>query len=144
MAIPLLNYKQISLMKRMLSTVGIDVRSKKIDLGVLHGRPMSEKGLIDTALELVEKLQGDEGVEEKTLIEEMMKTGKYRTREEAYKVLNTLLRNGQVYEVKPGKYSKRVDHAHNIQKNKRRPEKRNEDKNIQAAEGRFPSIERRQ
>lgn len=98
--------RAISLMKRMLSTVGIDVRSKKIDLGVLHGRPMSEKGLIDTALELIEKLQGDEGVEESVLIEEMMKTGKYKTRDEAYKVLNTLRRNGQIYEVKPGRYSK--------------------------------------
>ncbi len=98
--------RAISLMKRMLSTVGIDVRSKKIDLGVLHGRPMSEKGLIDTALELIERLQGDEGVEESVLIEEMMKTGKYKTRDEAYKVLNTLRRNGQIYEVKPGRYSK--------------------------------------
>lgn len=98
--------RAISLMKKMLSSVGIDVRSGKTDVGVFYGKPMSEKGLIDTALELIEKLQGEEGVEESVLIEEMMKTGKYKTRDEAYKVLNTLRRYGQIYEVKPGRYSK--------------------------------------
>ena len=99
--------RAISLMKRMLETVGVDVRSKRIDIGVLQGRPISEKGMMETALEIIDKLQGAEGepVEEKKLIEELIKTGKF-TREDAYKIINILLRNGQIYEVRRGFYSR--------------------------------------
>ena len=99
----------ISLMKRMLETAGVDVRSRKIDIGVFHGRPMSEKNLMEVTLEVIGRLQGPkkEPVEERKIIEEVVKTGRFKE-EEVYRMLRTLLRNGQIYEVKSGYYNKTV------------------------------------
>jgi replicative DNA helicase Mcm len=99
--------RAISLMRRMLETVGVDVKTGKIDLGVLHGKPLSERTLLETALDIFKSLEGPQKnpVEGKAFIDELVKTKKF-TQEDAQKMLQTLNRSGQIYEVKPGFYRK--------------------------------------
>ncbi len=95
----------ISLMKRMFETVGIDVRTGKVDLGVLHGKPASEKSMLELAISVFRSLEGPKKnlVEGKKFVEELVKTGKF-TRERARMMLYNLNRSGLIYEVKPGFY----------------------------------------
>ncbi|MEM2751391.1 MAG: ATPase, partial [Nitrososphaerales archaeon] len=99
--------RAIALMRKMLETVGVDVRTGKIDLGVIHGKPLSERSLLETAIDVFKSLEGPEKnpVEGKRFIEELVKTKKF-TQEEAQRMLQTLNRSGQIYEVKPGFYRK--------------------------------------
>jgi replicative DNA helicase Mcm len=95
----------INLMERMLQTVAVDVRTKKVDIGVLYDRPLSERGLRETALEVFKKLSGDnkDPVEDKKFYEEMEKEGKFK-HEEAVKVFQDMYRSGMIYEVRPHFY----------------------------------------
>ncbi|MDP8023119.1 MAG: minichromosome maintenance protein MCM [Nitrososphaeria archaeon] len=98
--------RAIALVKNMLETVGLDVRSKKIDIGgILQGKPASERNKLQIALETIKKLCGpnNEPVDEKTLIEELVKTGKF-TDEDAVRIIMVMLRNGQIYEKAWRKY----------------------------------------
>lgn len=99
--------RAISLMRRMLETVGVDVKTGKIDLGVLIGRPLSERTLLETALDIFKTLEGPQKnpVEGRAFIDELVKTKKF-TQEDAQRMLQTLNRSGQIYEVKPGFYRK--------------------------------------
>jgi len=99
--------RAISLMRRMLETVGVDVKTGKIDLGVLHGRPLSERTLLETALDIFKTLEGPQKnpVEGRAFIDELVRTKKF-TQEDAQRMLQTLNRSGQIYEVKPGFYRK--------------------------------------
>jgi replicative DNA helicase Mcm len=99
--------KAISLFKRMLEAVGIDVRTGRTDLGVLHGKPLSERNLLATAIDVFKSLEGPtrEPVEERRFIEELVKTGKF-DEERAKRMLRTLQNSGVIYEVKPGYYRK--------------------------------------
>jgi replicative DNA helicase Mcm len=97
----------ISLMRRMLETVGVDVRTGRIDLGVLHGKPLSDRTLLETALDVFKSLEGPskKAVEAKVFIEELVKTEKF-SREEAQRIIQSLNRMGQIYEVSPGFFKK--------------------------------------
>lgn len=99
--------RAISLVRRMLETVGVDVRTGKIDLGVLHGRPLSERTLLETALDLFRSLEGDKKnpVEGRAFVDELVKTKRF-TADEAQRMLQMLNRSGQIYEVRPGFYRK--------------------------------------
>ncbi|MCX8191225.1 MAG: minichromosome maintenance protein MCM, partial [Nitrososphaerales archaeon] len=99
--------RAIALMRKMLETVGVDVRTGKVDLGVIHGKPLSERSLLETAIDIFKSLEGPEKnpVEGKKFIEELVKTKKF-TQEEAQRMLQILNRSGQIYEVKPGFYRK--------------------------------------
>lgn len=99
--------RAVSLVRRMLETVGVDVKTGKIDLGVLHARPLSEKTLLITALEIFKGLEGPakNPVEGRIFVNELVKTNKF-TQEEAQRMLQTLNRSGQIYEVRPGFYRK--------------------------------------
>ena len=101
--------RAISLMERMLSTVSVDVKTGRVDLGVLHGRPLSERTLLETALDVFKSLTGPEQkpVDGKVFIEELIKTGKFK-REDAERMLQILHRSGQIYEVRPGFFRKVV------------------------------------
>jgi len=76
-------------------------------LGVIYGRPLSEKDLLVTALETFKALEGERKnpVDGKVFVEELVKTKKF-TEDEARRMLNMLNRTGQIYEVKPGQYRK--------------------------------------
>ncbi|MCP8309130.1 MAG: minichromosome maintenance protein MCM, partial [archaeon] len=89
--------RAISLMRRMLETVGVDVKTGKIDLGVLHGRPLSERTLLETALDIFKTLEGPQKnpVEGRAFIDELVKTKKF-TQEDAQRMLQTLNRSGQI------------------------------------------------
>ncbi|MDG6939322.1 MAG: minichromosome maintenance protein MCM [Nitrososphaerota archaeon] len=97
----------ISIMRRMLGTVGIDVKTGKIDIGVIQGRPSSERTLIELAMEVFKGLQGPERtpVQVKDFVDSLEKTGKFN-REEARKMVNMLYKLGQIYEIKPDLYSR--------------------------------------
>jgi replicative DNA helicase Mcm len=95
----------INLMERMLQTVAVDVRTKKVDVGVLYDRPLSERGLRETALEVFKRLSGEarEPVEDKKFYEEMEKDGKF-THDQVVKVFQDMYRSGMIYEVRPHFY----------------------------------------
>ena len=103
--------RAVTLMRRMLETVAVDQNSdtKQVDVGVLYGKPLSERNLLETALETFKKLEGSgaskQAVEDKVFIEELQKTGKFKA-DEADKMLKTLYRSGQIYETKPHFYRK--------------------------------------
>lgn len=91
----------INLMDRMLKTVAIDQKTKKVDLGVLYNRPVSEKGLRDTAFEAFKKLTGEsrQPVKDEDFYNEMTSSGKF-TREDAEKILREMWTHGMIYETK--------------------------------------------
>ncbi|MBI2184777.1 MAG: minichromosome maintenance protein MCM [Thaumarchaeota archaeon] len=97
----------IGLMRRMLETVGVDVKSGKVDMGVFHGKPLSERNLLETALDIFKTLEGAQKnpVDGKVFVQELVKTGRF-TEEDAKRMLNSLYRSGQIYEVKTGFYRK--------------------------------------
>jgi replicative DNA helicase Mcm len=99
--------RAVSLIKRMYETVGVDVKTGQVDLGVLHGKPLSERNLLELALDIFKSLEGPEKkpVEGNRFVEELMGTGKMNN-DEAKKMLQTLNRSGAIYEVKPGSYRK--------------------------------------
>ncbi len=101
--------RAVGLMRRMLETVAVDQNTggKQVDVGVLYGKPLSERNQLETALETFKKLEGPgpskQPVEDKAFLEELEKTGKFN-KEEADKMLKTLYRSGQIYEIKPHFY----------------------------------------
>jgi replicative DNA helicase Mcm len=98
----------VTLMRRMLeSPVATDTKTGRVDLGVIYGRPLSEKDQLVTALETFKALEGarKNPVDGKVFVEELVKTKKF-TEDEARRMLNMLNRTGQIYEVKPGQYRK--------------------------------------
>jgi replicative DNA helicase Mcm len=99
--------RAIYLVTHMLHTVGVDVRTGKVDLGVLHGVPQSERGKIQMFFDVFNALSGAEKnpVEGKQLIEELVKSGKF-TEEEAKAFITRANRNGTIYEVKSGFYKR--------------------------------------
>jgi len=99
--------RAIYLFNNMLHTVGVDVRTGKVDLGVLHGMPQSERSKMQLFFDIFNALSGAEKnpVDEKALINELTKTGKF-TEEEAKTFITKANRNGTIYEVKSGFYKR--------------------------------------
>ncbi len=99
--------RAIYLFNNMLHTVGVDVRTGKVDLGVLHGMPQSERSKLQLFFDVFNALSGTEKnpVEEKALITELVKSGKF-TEEEAKTFITKANRNGTIYEVKSGFYKR--------------------------------------
>ncbi|MGA1974541.1 MAG: minichromosome maintenance protein MCM [Conexivisphaerales archaeon] len=97
----------INLMRKMLESVGIDVKTGKVDLGVLQGRPASERTVLEKAMDVFRQLHGPDKkpVEAKAFVDELVKTGDFSS-EEAKRVITTLYKLGQIYEIRSGYYSK--------------------------------------
>ena len=91
----------VNLVERMLNTVAVDQATKKVDVGVLYNKPVSEKGLREASLEVFKRLSGDskQPVEDKAFYEEMEKTGKF-SREQAEKVFQDMWKSGVIFEVR--------------------------------------------
>ena len=91
----------------MLNTVGIDVKTGKVDLGVLHGMPQSERSKRQLFFDVFKALSGaeEEAVEEDKLVEELVKTGRF-DENEAKALINKLKNEGIIYETKPGYYKR--------------------------------------
>jgi len=99
--------RAIYLIQNMLEDAGVDVKTGKVDLGVLHGRPRSEISKMQAFMDTLKSLQGDlKGpVEEKLLVKELAKTGKF-TEDEAYGYIRKLVRESAIYEPKSGYLSR--------------------------------------
>jgi replicative DNA helicase Mcm len=100
--------RAINLVERMLQTVAIDQTTKKVDIGVLYDRPISEKGLRETALEVFKKLSGEskQPVEDKAFYTEMEKSASKFTRDQVEKVFQDMWKSGVIYESKPHFFKK--------------------------------------
>jgi replicative DNA helicase Mcm len=97
----------VNLIDRMLKTVAIDQSTKKVDVGVLYNKPISEKGLREAALEVFKRLSGEskQPVEDRAFFEEIEKSGKF-TREQAEKVFQDMWKSGVIYEVRAHHFKK--------------------------------------
>jgi replicative DNA helicase Mcm len=99
--------RAIYLVDQMMRTAGVDVNTGKTDLGVLYGKPQSVVSKEKTFMEVFRGLTGAENndVEDKALVDELMKTGKF-TDEEARKYVQKFNREGQIFERRPGFWAK--------------------------------------
>jgi replicative DNA helicase Mcm len=99
--------RAIYLVDQMMRTAGVDVNTGKTDLGVLYGKPQSVVSKEKTFMELFRGLTGAENndVEDKALVDELVKTGKFSD-EEARKYIQKFNREGQIFERRPGFWAK--------------------------------------
>jgi replicative DNA helicase Mcm (EC 3.6.1.-) len=99
--------RAIHIFNVMLNKVGIDVKTGKVDLGVLHGMPQSERSKMKLFLDIFNALSGKDQnpVEEQALITELVKTGKF-TEDDAKEWIRKALSNGMIYEVRQGFYKR--------------------------------------
>ncbi|MDG6905417.1 MAG: hypothetical protein JRN20_06520 [Nitrososphaerota archaeon] len=74
---------------------------------MMVGKPLSTKGLRETALEVFKKLGGESRqlVENRAFCDEMEKTGKF-SREEVEKAFQDMWKSGVIYEIRPGFFKK--------------------------------------
>jgi replicative DNA helicase Mcm len=100
--------RAIYLVEQMLRTAGVDVNTGKMDVGVLYGKPQSEVSKSKTLMDVFKGLSGSENndVDEKALIDELVKTGKFTDENDARKYFENAKREGQVYERRPGFWAK--------------------------------------
>jgi replicative DNA helicase Mcm len=98
--------RAIYLLQDMFEKAGIDVNTGKVDLGVLQGRPRSEVSKMQLFMDVMKSLEGEHKspVDEKQLVEELVKTGKYND-EEAKNFIRKMARDSSIYESKPGHYN---------------------------------------
>lgn len=99
--------RAIYLVQAMLQDVGVDVNTGKVDMGVLQGKPRSEMGKLQLFMDILKSLEGTpkEPVEEKRLVEELLKSTKF-DEEEARKYVAKLQRDGVIYESRSGHYNR--------------------------------------
>jgi replicative DNA helicase Mcm len=99
--------RAIYLVDQMMRTAGVDVNTGKTDFGVLYGKPQSVVSKEKTFMELFRGLTGAENndVEDKVLVDELVKTGKFSD-EEARKYIQKFNREGQIFERRPGFWAK--------------------------------------
>jgi replicative DNA helicase Mcm len=100
--------RAIYLVEQMLRTAGVDVNTGKMDVGVLYGKPQSETSKSKMFMDVFKGLSGSENndVEEKALIDELAKTGKFADENDAKKYFEKAKREGQIYERRPGFWAK--------------------------------------
>jgi len=98
--------RAIDLLQNMFEDAGIDVNTGKVDLGVLQGKPRSEVSKMQSFMGILKTLEGEpkKPVEEKQLIEELVKTEKF-TEDEARNIVRKMVRDAAIYESKPGHYN---------------------------------------
>ena len=99
--------RAVFLMESMLHETGIDVNTGKVDLGVLQGRPRSEISRIQTFMDILKDLEGEQKtpVEEQQFIDHLVKSEKF-DEEGAKNYLRKMIRENTIYESKPGYYNR--------------------------------------
>jgi replicative DNA helicase Mcm len=100
--------RAIYLVEQMLRTAGVDVNTGRMDVGVLYGKPQSETSKSKTFMDVFKGLSGNDNndVEEKALMDELVKSGKFSDENDAKKYFEKAKREGQVYERRPGFWAK--------------------------------------
>ena len=96
--------RAIFLFNKMLENSGIDVNTGKVDIGVLQGRPRSEISKMDAFVEAIRALEGTnkEPVPEQELVDEIIKTEKFRDEDEVRRFIQKMQQGAVIYEPKPG------------------------------------------
>jgi replicative DNA helicase Mcm len=97
----------IALMNRMVEDVLTDTETKtKGDFGVLMGQGVGERGKLSTSMEIFRTLEGPEKkpVELKIFRDELNKSGRFKTEDEIDKMIQRLIKEGIIWENKPGFY----------------------------------------
>ncbi len=99
--------RAIYLVQTMLQDVGVDVNTGEVDMGVIHGKPRSEMGKLQIFMDILKSLEGSpkEPVEEKALVDELIKSTKF-DEDEARKYVSKLQRDGVIYESRSGHYNR--------------------------------------
>ncbi len=91
-----------ALMNRMVEDVLTDATTKKTDFGIQLGKPAGETRNLRAAMEILKSLEGTEKrpVERRAFKEELIRS-KFLD-EDAERMIRTMVREGMVYESKPG------------------------------------------
>ena len=99
--------RAIYLFNKMLENSGVDVNTGKVDIGVLQGRPRSEVSKLGTFMETIRLLEGDEkkNVPEQDLIDELIKSEKFKSEDEIKRFIQKLIHEAAIYESTPGHYN---------------------------------------
>ncbi len=98
--------KAISVLELMFKSSGVDVNTGKVDLGVLQGRPKSEKDKIALFQDIMKGLAATygRGATEREIIEKMADSGKWDD-VSAKEFIKRSLRESMIYESSPGRYN---------------------------------------
>lgn len=99
--------RAIYLFNQMLNTVGVDVKTGKVDLGVLHGMPQSERSKRQLFFDIFKALSGpeNESVSRERLVEELVKSSRFSD-DEANDLIDRMNREGVIYETRVGYYKR--------------------------------------
>jgi len=98
----------IALMNRMVEDVLTDTETKtKADFGILLGQPVGERNKMSTSMEIFRTMEGPEKnkpVELKLFRDELLKSGRFKADDEVDKMIQRLIKEGIIWENKPGFY----------------------------------------
>jgi replicative DNA helicase Mcm len=97
----------IALMNRMVEDVLTDTETKtKADFGILLGQSAGERGKLSTSMEIFRTMEGPEKkpVELKLFRDELLKSGRFKADDEVDKMIQKLIKEGIIWENKPGFY----------------------------------------
>jgi len=95
----------INIMKRSLQEVGIDLETKKLDIDVIMtGKPKSLRDKLQLVVDAIGRLDEGDGVSEEDLIRELEPEG--ISEPDIRRLLGILLRDGMIFEVRPGRFRK--------------------------------------
>jgi len=93
----------ITIMKRSLEEVGIDLSSYKIDIDlIMTGKPKSMRDKLHIVLSTLMEMEKETGIVEKTALLEELEMKYKISRGEAERLIGQLLREGTVYEPREG------------------------------------------
>jgi replicative DNA helicase Mcm len=93
----------ITIMKRSLEEVGIDLSSYKYDIDlIMTGKPKSVRDKLQTILSTLMAMEKETGVVEKTALLNELETKYQISRGEAERLIGQLLREGTIYEPREG------------------------------------------
>jgi replicative DNA helicase Mcm len=97
----------ITLMKRSLEEVGIDMSSYKVDIDIIMtGRPKSVRDKLQIVLSAVIEMEKETGTVEKDSFVTMLETKHKLSRSEIERMIGQLLREGTLYEPGEGRLKK--------------------------------------
>ena len=95
----------INIMKKSLQEVGIDLETKKLDIDVIMtGKPKSLRDKLQLVVDAIGRLDEGDGVSEEDLIHELEPEG--LSESDIRRLLGILLRDGMIFEVRPGRFRK--------------------------------------
>jgi len=93
----------ISLMKRSLEQVGIDVSSKKLDIDIIMtGKPKSLRDKLQVVLERIIELEREEGMARRDEVVESLSRDYNLSQSEIRRLIGQLLREGTIYSPREG------------------------------------------